>query len=81
MLSYHPWCAAAWFRHSSKCTASGCGRINPMWLKAYGFSILQKKDPNGATHDSMTLTGATGGLNMGSEVTAPVVSTLNCNRK
>ena len=52
-----------------------------MWLKAYGFSVLQKKDPNGATRDSMTLTGATGGLNMGSEVTAHVVSTLNCNRK
>lgn len=37
--TYHPWCAAQWFKTSSLCAHSHCGVVDPNWLRSWGFPV------------------------------------------
>lgn len=34
---YHPWCATQWFRSHTDCVVPGCGPVNPLWSRSWGF--------------------------------------------
>lgn len=58
---YHPWCAGVCFRDNSNCASPDCGRVHPMWLKAFGFSSTYDEDRSGATRDDISASAAAEG--------------------